>query len=297
MRQLIIIFTIIACLCSCGTALAQRRINPVTPPPATAGTKKDTKPAEVDKSRLAEMRDAQGNVVLVNTVTGQEYVDTTALNKVVGNVYPLLHAVTVAADIWDPAMRLLGQHYGGIGFWAELSLHNRFNPVVEFGLSSADISPDGFNYTFKSPMAPYFKIGCGYNIFYNSNPDYQLTFGLRYGFTPYKWSIAGETNGGYWPAQPIDIPSQSASAGYYEIVAGIKVKIFKNISLGWQVKFHSLLHETKNTIGEPMYIPGFGKRGTPVSGGFSIMYTLPLNKNTAPKVNTSDEGNNVAAPQ
>jgi len=289
MRHLAIILLSAVCLLSPATAQAQRRINPVTPPPATSGTKKDTKPAEFDKSRLAEMRDAKGNIVLVDTVSGQEYVDTTSVGKVVGNIYPLFHATTVGVDVWDPVMKILGQQYGGIAFWGELSLHNRFKPVFEFGLSSADISPDGFNYTFKSPMAPYFKIGAGYNVFYNSNPDYQLVFGVRYAFTPYSWEISGETNGGYWPPQQIAVPSQSATAGYFELTAGIKVKIFKNISLGWHVKFHSLLHESKSAYGEPMYIPGYGKRGTPISGGFSIMYTLPLNKNSNRKVNTSEE--------
>ena len=288
-RQLIITAITALCLLCSGSALAQRRINPVVPPPPTAGTKKETKKAEFDKSRLAETRDAQGNIVLVDTVTGSEYVDTTAIAAPVGNIYPLLHAVTVGVDIWDPAMRILGQKYGGIGFWGELSLHNRFKPVFEFGLSSADIRPDDMNYTFKSPLAPYFKIGMNYNIFYNSNPDYQLLFGVRYAFTPFSFSVEDITSGnGYWDNPPFNIPSQSTTAGYFELVASIKVKIYRNISLGWQLKYHSLVHEGKCGYGKPMYIPGFGKRGTPIAGGFSIMYTLPLNKKSTPKVNTAE---------
>ena len=57
------------------SAQAQRRINPVTPPPPTQGTKKEVK-EEFDKSRLAETKDSQGNVVLVDTVTGTEYIDS-----------------------------------------------------------------------------------------------------------------------------------------------------------------------------------------------------------------------------
>lgn len=288
-QRLIITAITALCLLCGGSALAQRRINPVVPPPPTSGTKKDTKPVEFDKSRLAETRDAKGNIVLVDTVTGSEYVDTTGLAAPVGNIYPLFHAVTVGVDIWDPAMRIIGQEYGGIGFWGELSLHNRFKPIFEFGLSSADIKPDDLNYTFKSPMAPYFKIGMNYNIFYNSNPDYQLLFGVRYAFTPFSFSVEDITSGnGYWDNPPFNIPSQSTTAGYFEFVASIKVKIYRNISLGWQFKYHSVIHEGKCEYGKPMYIPGFGKRSTPIGGGFSIMYTLPLNKKSAPKVNTAE---------
>lgn len=278
------------------SAQAQRRINPVTPPPATQGTKKEVK-EEFDKSRLAETKDSHGNVVLVDTVTGTEYVDTTALEAPVGNLYPLMHAVSVGVDVWDPVMRLLGTEYGGISFWGELSLHNRFKPVFEFGMSSADIHPDGMNYTFKSPMAPFFKLGMNYNIFYNSNPAYQLLFGLRYAFTPYKWSIENALpNNSYWQAEPFSIPQQSATTGYLELIASIKVQIFKNISMGWQVKYHSVLHQSKNRYGRPMYIPGFGKRGTPIGGGFSIIYTLPLNKKSLPKVNTTEGDATNSAP-
>lgn len=283
-----IILAAFALLCAFDSA-AQRRINPVTPPPATTGTKKEVKKEEVDKSRLAETRDSKGNVVLVDTVTGSEYIDSTGIVPPVGNIYPLMHAVTVGVDVWDPVMKILGTEYGGISFWGELSLHNRFKPIFEFGMSSADIKPDGMNYTFKSPMAPFFKLGMNYNIFYNSNPAYQLLFGIRYAFTPYKWSIENALpNGEYWPAEPFSIPDQSATTGYLELVASIKVQIFKNISLGWQLKYHSILHESKNQYGKPMYIPGFGKRGTPIAGGFSVMYTLPLNKKALPKVNTTE---------
>lgn len=278
-----ILFTAIL-LCLALPAEAQRRINPVTPPPP-AGVRKTAKKPEFDKSRLEERRDKDGNVVMVDTVTGTEYVDTTAMAAPVGNIYPLLHAVTVGVDIWDPVMKLLGTEYGGIGFWGEVSFHNRFKPVFEFGLSSADINPDGLNYTFKSPMAPYFKIGCNYNIFYNSNPDYQLLFGVRYAFTPFRYSIENiKPNDDYWDNPPFDIPSQSCTAGYFEIVASIKVKIYRNISAGWAVKYHSLIHESRSDYGEPMYIPGYGKRANRIGGAFSVMYTIPLNKKRLPSV-------------
>lgn len=269
-------------------SVAQRRINPVTPPPAI-GIKKSQKKQEFDKSRLEERKDIHGNIILVDTVTGSEYIDSTAISAPVGNIYPLFHAVTIGVDIWDPVMRLIGTEYGGIGFWGELSLHNRFKPIFELGVSTADISPDNLNYTFKSPMAPYFKIGCNYNILYNSNPDYQLLFGLRYGFTPFNFTVENiSSNNDYWDNPLFDIPKQSATVGYYEIVASIKVRLFKNVSAGWAIKYHTVLHESKCTYGEPMYIPGYGKRNNRITGSFSIMYTLPLNKKTAPTVHTEN---------
>lgn len=269
-----------------ASVAAQRKITPVKTKPATAGTVEQEK--EYDpKDHLAETKDAQGNTIFVDTLTGKEWVDTT-LNKTDKRMqYPLWESVTVGVNIWDPVMKIFGQDYGGIDVWGELSLHNRYKPVFEFGLGSCNETPDGKNYTYKTPMAPYFRLGMNYNMFYNNDPRYQLVVGVRYGFTTFKYEITEATlNPGYWGEDyTFSVPQQSSTAGFFELVAGVRVQIFKQISLGWTVKYHSILHESKNAYGEPMYIPGYGKRGGSFAGSFSISYTLPLNKKPDPSVN------------
>lgn len=267
-------------------AWGQRRITPVTPTPPT--TKQET--PEFDRSRLQEQRDAQGRVVLVDTVTGSEYVDSIMLPKAVGNLYPLVSGVSIGVDVWDPVMRILGQQYGGVGFMGQVSLHNRFFPTFELGFSTAKISPADMNYTFKSPFAPYFKIGADYNIFYNSNNAYQLHVGLRYGFSAFSYSIDNiDVNSNYWDESIFfNIPSQNATVGFWEFTAGVTVKISGPISMGWAFKYRSILHESKNTYGPTMYVPGFGKRANPITGSFYVIYTLPLNKSAYPKVDNNE---------
>lgn len=211
---------------------AQRKITPVQPKGAASTIGKNTKEAD-PKANLAEQLDAQGNVVFIDTISGEEWVDSTII-KDTKMIYPLIESATVGVNIWDPVMRILGQHYGGADAWAELSLHNRYKPVFEFGLSTCNDTPDGMDYRFKSPMAPYFKIGINYNMLYNSNPAYQLLVGLRYGFTPYKYEVTDVvTPPGYWnESTTFSVPSQNATAGFIELVAGVRVKIFRQISLG-----------------------------------------------------------------
>ncbi len=271
-------------------AAAQRRVTPVTPVTPQRQQNVD-KPKEIDRTRLAERMDAQGNIVLVDTVTGVEFVDSAAMAQMPRNLYPRWESFDVGVDIWDPVMRMLGQKYGIGSAYIRLSMYNRFFPLFEAGLGSASISPDGSNFTFKTPVAPYFKIGADYNVFYNNSPAYALLVGLRYGFTTYKWSVYNATVPGYYWGEPstFDIPSQSATAGFLEISMGVRVKIVGPFSAGWQFKFRSLLHETKNQHGEPMYIPGFGKRSMPVSGAFSIIYTIPLNRGGAAGVDKTKD--------
>lgn len=268
---------------------ARRRVTPagVTEP----GTSYRAATDSVDLSRYVEQTDASGRIVLVDTVAGVEYVDSTSLIPVKKMIYPLIHSVSAGVNIWDAGMRALGQKYGIGSVWAWLSLHNRYMPSVEIGLSSASDTPDDANFTFKSPLAPYFKIGMNYNFLYNSTPDYQLYAGVRYGFTPFRYSVDNVTvDEGYWDdPSHFSIPSRSATAGWFEILLGIKVKIAGNVSMGWTVGYHSILHESAAPYGKPMIIPGFGKRGNSLTAGLSVIYTLPINKTPLPAVNNSDD--------
>lgn len=296
MNVLIRIVTLATLLVSFSLGgMAQRRITPVEPTPSTPGAPvKPDEAAELEaaKANLAERRDAQGNIVFVDTVTGREWVDTTAVAKTDKRmIYALLHSVNVGVDIWDPVMRIFGQGASGFGVWGQLNIHNRYMPTFEFGLGGYKDTPDDMNYTYRSSMAPYFKIGCDYNIFYNNSPDYQFLVGARYGFTNFKYRLTDCTiDDGYWPdGQQFSIPQQSSTAGYVELLIGVKVKIIKPISLGWTARFHSLIHESKATYGKPMYIPGFGKRGNAFSATFSIIYTLPLNTTPIQRVSNKKE--------
>lgn len=272
---------------------AQRRVTPVTPrePGSTPQVTTNLK-QQVDSSRLVTTIDAHGNTVMVDTVTGLEFVDSTLLKAPPKMEYPLLHEVIAGVNVWDPIMRALGQKYGLGDVWAELSMHNRYFPFFAVGLGTINETPVDKNFTFKSPVAPYFKIGGSYNFFYNSNPDYRLQMGLRYGFTTYKWSALDVTvDEGYWGTpSTYSLKDIGNTAGYLEVTFGIKVKIAGNFSAGWTIVYHSILHESKSAYGNPMYIPGYGKRNGAISGNFSIMYTIPINKKTSAEVKQSEGG-------
>lgn len=267
-------------------AYGQRRITPVNTPATATQPVNENKAAtdSVDRTHVVEMIDTQGNKVLVDTLAGTEFVDSTAVaNKPIPKMeYPLLYSASVSADLFTPAMRAFGQHYGLTEFAVEVNLHNRYILVFEFGLGQADYTPDDNNYTYRSPIAPFFRIGANYNFFYNSNPDYLLFAGVRYGFTPFKFSVTDITlNDSYWDeTKRFDIPEQSVTAGYFEFLLGLRVKIIDRISLGWTVRYHSLLHDSVTDYGEAWYIPGFGSRNSSLSATFSITYTLPLSKPT-----------------
>ena len=263
---------------------AQRRITPVISNPEKTAT---TDTVADSKANLKEVRDASGHIVLVDTILGKEYHDT-LLTTAPKLIYPRFDAVSIGANLADPLMRCFGQKYGLIGFWGELSIHNWIKPVVEFGLGQADYTPDEGDYTYKSSIAPYFKLGVNYNFLYNSNPDYSAYVGLRYGISNFSYEVNNVTyDQEYWgESGSFDIPSQRCTVGYFEFLFGIRVKIISNFSLGWEVKVHGLANQGKQQYGRPWYIPGYGTRGSMFSATFSLSYTLPLSPR--PVLNTDD---------
>lgn len=254
---------------------------------------------EARKARSTHFHDEQGRTVYVDTITGEQWIDSTALIPVVKMKYPLWENFSVGVDIWDPIMRAFGQNYGLAGAWIELSLHNRYKPVFEAGLGMAKHKPSDNNYTYRSPVSPFFKIGLNYNFMYNSSPDYQLYAGMRYGFSSFNYSIDDVTvDGSYWgETSTFNIPRQTSTVGWFELVFGLRVKLWGPISAGWAFKYHKILHESVAKYGKPYYIPGYGSRAGAVTGSFSVSYTFSLGKlNKAGSAEVIDSEETSAAP-
>ncbi len=281
--------------CSTLPGVAQRRVNPVTnASQGLQGKNENKNPADtIDYSKLVEMHDEKGNVILVDTVSGVEVPDTTSapIAKIPKMKQPLFYATAVSVDIWDPVMRLFGQHYGLIEFSGELNLHNRYIPVVEVGLGQSDYTPDDNNYTYRVPLTPYFRIGCNYNFIYNSNPDYMAFAGLRFGWTRFSYEVNDVTlSSDYWgESTTFNLPRQTCSFTYLQVLFGIRVKVFKNVSMGWCVRYKAKLRESDNTYGAPWYIPGYGSRNGAITGSFAVTYTIPFRKKSAPEAEINQQ--------
>ncbi len=281
---------LLVALCSALAAGAQRRITPVEPvSPGTVKVETDTVEGGRPES-VVETTDMSGRTILVDTISGVEYRDT-ILTEAPKLLYQKFHAVTIGVNVWDPVMRCLGQHYGLIGFWGELSIHNWIKPIVEAGLGQADSTPDNGNFTYKSSMAPYFKIGVNYNFLYNSNPDYSVYLGVRYGLSNFSYEVTDVTvSQGYWGDDiAMSVPSQRVTAGYFEAALGLRVMIWKNVGIGWDVRMHKVIHQTAAQYGNPWYIPGFGSRSSTFSASFSVSYTIPLSKKVQPAPAAAEE--------
>lgn len=237
------------------------------------------------RQRSIHLHDSNGHAVMVDTVTGQEWVDSTLMPPPPRMKFPLIYAVEVGANVWDPVMRAFGQKHGIMDFSGTLNLHNRYLPTFELGLGTAKNTPAGMNFTYSSPVAPYFKIGADYNFLYNSDPDYRFVGGLRYGFSAFRYKVSNvRFDDSYWDEDvSIRFPSQSVVAGWLEFVVGLRVKIYGPISAGWMLRYHTILHQSHPKSGNAWYIPGYGSSTSSITGSFSVFYTFELPQKNRPE--------------
>lgn len=260
-------------MCVSINAQTQRRVTPVEKPTNT------TLPGSYNYGDKLPKAKWTGPKIDKDTIINDTlYIAPSPLN--VKMEYPLLNSVILGVNLWDPLMMAFGQSYGGIDFSAELSLWNRIIPAIELGMGRASSTPEDMNFTYKGKLAPYFKFGANYNFLFNKTPDYQAMIGFRMGYSSFKYDITDITiESPYWKeSQKTSILDQKSHALWGEVMFAIRVKIIKNVSMGWAFKYHFLGKYKKNENSDPWYIPGFGVKGRSIAGAVSVFYTLPLAK-------------------
>ena len=179
----------------------------------------------------------------------------------------------------------LGQDYASVDVHATLNMWNRVQPTIELGMGWGKTTPDGLNFTYHAKPSPYVKLGANYNFLFKSTPDHQAFVGVRAGFSTFKYDVDAHYSNSYWQEQTdFTLHGEHSHAWWGEVVAGLKVKIARQWSLGWTARWHYLFSSKDSEHSKAWYIPGYGPRGRALAFTVSAYYTLPLSLNRWPKI-------------
>lgn len=200
--------------------------------------------------------------------------------------YPLLNGLSVNVDIFDPLYDLFVADHASYEAQVMLDLHHRFFPMFAMGMGYAkDKSNNGIEFstgqkqefTFKSDMAPFFKLGMAYNLRYNSTkPDDMYLIFARYGFAH---STGDLTNIYYASANWDDVHlpdllNQSYTTQWIEAGLMLKVKVWWRFSLGWDLYAKIKLAQSGTKKGKPTFVPGYGDTNSLFGCNFRIFYDI-----------------------
>ena len=193
-----------------------------------------------------------------------------------GPKYRAFNGVSIGANFFDAIMMLAGQERGSFDIWADCSIHNWFFPVLEAGIGFAGAHPDDGRCHFKMKPSPYVRVGINYNFLYKSNPDYQFHIGLRAGWSSFRYDIFDIMPGSqyYISGGPANVAGLSSTAFYGQALAGLKVKIWRGIFMGWSVRYNFGIHQSYSDDRYPAWFtPGKGT-GSAIAATVSIGYTF-----------------------
>ena len=132
-----------------------------------------------------------------------------------------------------------------------------------------------------------------YNALYKKKHGQMILVGLRYGHSSFDYHIASLmlddpiygglpwnpnlTDDVWGESIPYDHAGQKGSMHWAEFCVGIRANIWKSIYMGLGMRYRINLSETKSKLGDPWYVPGFGKYGNNTLGvQYSVIYKLPF---------------------
>ena len=159
---------------------------------------------------------------------------------------------------------------------------DRFFVVANYGLSNYKLTEDTYAY---ENDGSYLSLGADIN-FMNKDPHLNVAFfGLRYATSSFTDKLDYDTKAAIqseigWPSTRETVSNGNAKANWYEMVSGLKIRVVKQLYMGFTLRFKFMMKVKQTENFRPYYIPGFGKNIKESNFGFNyyVSYRLPFRK-------------------
>lgn len=190
-----------------------------------------------------------------------------------GTVMP--SAVRIGTDLGFIGVSLFDPDKKVFEINADVDLY-KFFITADYGMASWEFSRENFAY---ENIGSYFKAGIDYNLLAR-DPDLNVIyFGLKYAHSSFdeKFNYAMTDPFYYDYAEEINKPGMSAH--WYEANFGMKIRVWKDLYLGWagRIKFAKKVSSNETSF-DTYYIPGYGLADSDSRWGFNyqILYRIPF---------------------
>lgn len=181
-----------------------------------------------------------------------------------------LKGVQLSYDVAGTVMRMVsdyGQYEGAL----QANFSNRYFPIAEIGYGSSEHETDPVTGIFAKANAPYFKLGCDFNIAKNKDDAYRIFVGARYAFTKFDFETSAIAEDPVWKnTTPYSITENGLSYHWAELVFRVDAKVWGPLHLGWSTRYKLKIHGKGSEHGDLWYIPGFGKQGNKIGATFNV---------------------------
>jgi len=180
---------------------------------------------------------------------------------------------------------------------------DKFFLVADLGYSGLNIDDPTYRY---ENSGTYRRFGVDINLM-KDDPDLNVAFfGFRHGHANFNDKLTYDTRAVIqsdtkWPNTTETTSNDQARANWLELNTGLRIRIVKQLYMGFTVRYKLFLSVKGTEDLKPYYIPGFGKNiGTSAAGfNYYISYRLPFRKKivyTDTKADKTEEGKSKLKP-
>lgn len=176
---------------------------------------------------------------------------------------PFYRGVNLGVEVGGSAMSLFSDSWSG-SVKLDLNIKNAYLPTLEIG--QAHLVKTGATDIRYTASGAYFKLGLNLPVAYHGAFAEDLFYvGLHYGISPFSYQVSHLSFPAiYWGApHQTSIDNQHSVAGWFDAVAGVRVKVLGHLSMGWSLHYRNLLHVSDGSNSVPAYIPGYGQHVKP----------------------------------
>jgi Domain of unknown function (DUF6048) len=164
--------------------------------------------------------------------------------------------------------------YRGWEVDADVDLY-RYFLVVELGSWKRNFSSGVSQY---SNNGNYFRVGADFNFLHKDTDGNALFLGARYARSVFSEDYATLIEDPVWGTSEVNFRNTDANANWLEVTAGLRVKIWKVLWLGYTARFKFGLNIGNTPEMLPHDIPGYGQNIKQSTWGFNylVLVRLPL---------------------
>ncbi|KAA1246974.1 DUF6048 family protein [Aquimarina sp. RZ0] len=195
------------------------------------------------------------------------------------------YGLRLGIDINRIIRTAINDDYSGFEIIGDYRFYKDFYIAAEIGNESLVRDEENINV---EGSGTYGRFGIDYNSYDNwYGMQNSVYAGLRYGFSSFDQTLSDYrvfTGTDFFPDEirTDERKSNGLTAGWVELVLGLKVETLKNLYLGANISIRRLVNEKDPEGFENLFIPGFGRTNDfslfGVGYNYSISYLIPFVK-------------------
>ena len=195
------------------------------------------------------------------------------------------YGLRVGVDLFKLTRALYDKDYKGIEFVGDYRLTKKYYLAAEIGNENKTTDDARLNFTTKGS---YLKAGFDYNAYENwLDMENIISIGLRYGVSTFSQELNTYkiyNPNPYFGEVPLIASGEKfngLSVHWFEVVAGVKAKVFDNVFMGFSLRLNTLISNKKPGNFDNLYIPGFNRTydgNFGVGFNYTVTYFVPIYK-------------------